>query len=742
MKKYYFVYSFVFTSILWGQEITGAIKDRLTDASLSGVNITVQGSDYGVSSDESGNYVLDIGQFNDDQIVKFQHIGYEEVFIRVDNLSHSPHIRMMPRVLQFDPIETSGDKRKPTIEKDLPQTVSIIQSEAFELRGFTDAGDLLATDQSVQIEESLSGRKTISIRAGNPDDVLILYNGFRLNRSFDNVFDLSLIDMQNIEQIEIVKGGHSVLYGPDAFSGVVNILPKNAKDRWIKFSQQFGSYQSGFWNANGQLQLGETFISLNQKRGTYTRLFEDLEIENGGLVSALTHTSADINQKFKHHLFYGDLDINLTMDKQTFDNNRDNNFINSTHQLIALRYNGILGPFGKVEFGYGNHNLKEIQGLNNLAGIIIRNLDHNSKKFESRKYINLNQLELMFSAQMENSVLRFWDDRAMNNVNQIGLKGADLNRSQFGIASVIKLHSKGDEEGRWLTDLDFSIRQDQVKDRKSRLIYREDHQEENDGKAFLNFGENNWKHTIIKLSTIASRRQPNQTMAFWMTTGTNVKFPTLQQQISLTESPTGETHALFPEKMKSLELGFSVVSKPNLIDNIDQMEFQGSFFRNDYTNKMRVTYLLGMPVGFYENINIAQMSGFEGKVKVKGYNGGLAGEFGFSKYNVSDLSIFPFKSAAKITGSATANWKFISINYRWYSKGKQVGLILLPGEGFTEIELPPFSNYDLSVTLKIKAGPLKGQLSYSGRNLKKNETTLDGFLLRDTRKYITFNLAL
>ena len=69
------------------------------------------------------------------------------------------------------------------------------------------------------MEESLSGRKTISIRAGNADDVLILYNGIRLNRAFDNVFDLSLIDMQNIEQIEIVKGGHSVLYGPDAFSG-------------------------------------------------------------------------------------------------------------------------------------------------------------------------------------------------------------------------------------------------------------------------------------------------------------------------------------------------------------------------------------------------------------------------------------------------------------------------------------------------------------------------------------------
>jgi hypothetical protein len=738
--KYF--YLMMISSFLCGQNISGSIKDKITDAKLDGVNITVEKTSYGVSSDGTGNYIIKVSLFEADQIVKFQHIGYEAVFIRVDNLTHSPNIEMKPRVLQFDPIETSSNKRKPTIEKDLPQSVSIIQSETFELRGFTDVGDLLATDQSVQIEESLSGRKTISIRSGNADDVLILYNGFRLNRSFDNVFDLSMIDMQNIEQIEIVKGGHSVLYGPDAFSGVVNIVPKNEKDKWVKFSQQFGSYQSGFWNVNGQVNVGNTFISLNQKRGSYTRLFDDINVEKSGLFSELTHTSADVNHQFNHSLIYGDLDINVTKDKQSFNNNRDNNSINSINQLVGFRYSGVLGPLGEVEFGFGNHDLVETQGLNSSYGMINRNLDHNAKKFETRKYINLQQLELMFSAQREESLLRFWDDRVLNNVNQIGLKGADLNRSQMGFASVIKLHSKGDDEGRWLTDLDFSLRQDVVKDRKSRLIFRDDHQEENDGKAFMNFGDNDWKNTIVKVSTIASKRQPNQTMGFWVTTGTNMKFPNLQQQISLVENAAGKSNVLLPEKMKSLEMGINIVTKADQIDNIDQFEFQGSFFKNDYTNKMRVTYLLGMPVGYYENIDLAQMSGFEGSFKVKGYSGGLIGEVGFSKYDVSDLSVFPFKSATKISGIATANWRSISLSYRWFSEGEQIGLILIPNGGFTEIELPSFSNYDLSLTMEVKVGALKGQLSFAGRNLKKNDTTLDGLLLRDTRKYITFNMAL
>jgi hypothetical protein len=154
---------------------------------------------------------------------------------------------------------------------------------------------------------------------------------------------------------------------------------------------------------------------------------------------------------------------------------------------------------------------------------------------------------------------------------------------------------------------------------------------------------------------------------------------------------------------------------------------------------MRITYLLGMPVGYYENVGHANMMGVEGKVTMKTYGGKVIGDMGFSKYNVSDLSAFPFKSAFKITASMTANWKYFSIGSRWFQEGEQIGMIHVPDKGFNEIELPAFSNYDIYSTINLFIGPIKGQLSFSGRNMKKNETSLDGLLLRDTRRYITFS---
>ncbi len=739
MNKTYYFKLFLFIGIGFGQEIIGSIKDKITQAPLNGVNITVENSDYGASSDKFGNYMLDVSPFEADQIVKFQHIGYEEISISIEKLDKSPHIKLKPRVLPFEAIETSGEKRKAAIEKDLPQTVSIIQAEAFELRAFVDAGDLLATDQSVQIEESLSGRKTISIRGGNANDVLVLYNGFRLNRPYDNVFDLSLVDMQNVEQIEIVKGGHSILYGPDAFSGVVNIVPKNSKDKHVGFSQQFGTYDSGFWNVNGQVQLKNTFLSLSNKKGAYKRIFEGLEIENSGLFSDLTHTTIDINNKINGNKITGNLEFNLTRDLQTFKNTRDFNTINSTNDLFGVQFNGVLGFLGEVDIAFANHGTTEIQGLNSYAGMVSRNLDHNARKMETRKYIDFNRFEWMIGVQMENSILEFWDDRNLTNVNQVGLKGATLNRDQVGVATVIKLHSKGDDDGRWLTDLDVSYRQDRVTDYKSDLVYRNDHISGTENLAFMKFGDNSWQNNIFKLSTIASKRSPGQTLAFWVTTGNNIKFPTLQQQISLTDIPVGQQRALIPEKMKSLEIGVNIVKQPKEVPNIDQIEFQGSLFRNDYSDKMRVTYLLGMPVGFYENIGHANMMGIEGKIKMKAYGGRVFGDMAFSKYDVSDLSAFPFKSTFKVTASMTAKWKYFSIGSRWFQEGEQVGMIHVPDKGFNEIELPSFSNYDIYWTLKVNIGPLKGQLAYSGRNLEKNKTSLDGLLLRDTREYYTFS---
>ena len=63
--------------------------------------------------------------------------------------------------------------------------------------------------------------------AGN---ILILLDGIPVNDPsvITNYFDLNFITLDQVERIEILKGGQSTLYGSDAVSGVINIISKKA----------------------------------------------------------------------------------------------------------------------------------------------------------------------------------------------------------------------------------------------------------------------------------------------------------------------------------------------------------------------------------------------------------------------------------------------------------------------------------------------------------------------------------
>ncbi len=85
---------------------------------------------------------------------------------------------------------------------------------------------------------SLSGQ---FMRGGNTGQVLVLLDGRPLNDvGFFGGFDLSQFSTDIIEQIEVVPGGGSTLYGSDAIGGVINIITRLPKEEGNKILPSFG----------------------------------------------------------------------------------------------------------------------------------------------------------------------------------------------------------------------------------------------------------------------------------------------------------------------------------------------------------------------------------------------------------------------------------------------------------------------------------------------------------------------
>ncbi len=68
----------------------------------------------------------------------------------------------------------------------------------------------------------------ISIRGSGAEHTLVLMDGVEMNdpMSSGRSFDFAHLTVENIEQIEVVRGPLSTLYGSDAMGGVINIITR------------------------------------------------------------------------------------------------------------------------------------------------------------------------------------------------------------------------------------------------------------------------------------------------------------------------------------------------------------------------------------------------------------------------------------------------------------------------------------------------------------------------------------
>ena len=112
--------------------------------------------------------------------------------------------------------------------------------------------------------------------------ILILIDGKRIHGDVGGQNDLSLIDPQNIDRIEIVKGASSALYGSDAIAGVVNIITRKHREQGllIENTTRMGSY-GDVRQHNG--------LALNYGRfGSYTNF--QLQHSDGWQNTTIEHT--------------------------------------------------------------------------------------------------------------------------------------------------------------------------------------------------------------------------------------------------------------------------------------------------------------------------------------------------------------------------------------------------------------------------------------------------------------------
>ena len=254
----------VLFSIIYGANLSGTIFKHDSNLPLQGANILFKsetGKEYGASSDSNGEFnISDISAGNYTVIISF--IGYEDY--KKSILIETGKVYKVDAFLSIEPILMA--KLEIISEVDgpyemLPGAATVMDMQTLKLVNPIGTQEMLEYVPGINAfaDDGIgNSRISIGIRGLNPrrsSRVLILEDGVPIQPAlyvYPNMYYNPPAD--RIDQIEVIKGSGTILYGPQTMGGVINYFTKRPRNEFggaLKLTGGENGYGSLFAEVGG-----------------------------------------------------------------------------------------------------------------------------------------------------------------------------------------------------------------------------------------------------------------------------------------------------------------------------------------------------------------------------------------------------------------------------------------------------------------------------------------------------------
>jgi outer membrane receptor protein involved in Fe transport len=240
--------------------LSGSISDETSHEKLPGVTISINKQVKGVS-DKQGYYSITLLAGN--YAITYSYIGFEE---KTDSLNLSANLQhdvnMKVSLGQLDQVVVSAGRYEQEVKR-LTVSTEVIKPYLIENKGTTNMEKIMNQVPSVNVVDG-----QVNIRGGSGwtygagSRVLVMLDDMPYLTGDAGQVAWKFLPTENIEQVEVIKGASSVLYGSSALNGVINIRTAYAKNKPVTQITPFiGWYNqptrdSLRWTNNTQLQTG------------------------------------------------------------------------------------------------------------------------------------------------------------------------------------------------------------------------------------------------------------------------------------------------------------------------------------------------------------------------------------------------------------------------------------------------------------------------------------------------------
>lgn len=507
------------------------------------------------------------------------------------------------------------------------KVVSIISRETLDRSHGKSLPELITEQAGIFVAGAGSSPgkdKSVFFRGAGSAYAVVLIDGIVQNDPSGNggAFDLRLFAVDQIDHIEILRGGQSTIYGSDAIAGVINIITKKGgpKGNTIYGVASVGSYETykGTIGLNGGVDAFSYNINYTHNKtngiseaatptGNNT-LFDKDGFKTDGVNA---NFGVELNQHFSINPFLRYFEGNYMIDESAFSDGLADN-----HSLLK-NFSG--GLNSKYEFATGKINLNYSYqtSTNNTVS------SYDGFAYESVGAGRISLIDLFYNQKLGNKVdlLIGLDNRVMNLSS-----GENKPRTNiFAAYSSLFLH-------------DLSIFNLELGGRYNK------HEQ---------YGEN-YTYSITPSINVINE------LKLFGTVSTAFKIPTLNMLFG----QFGANLNLKPEKSQNYEAGF------NLSFADDKFSLRGAAYKRDLKDAIIYDFAAG-----YINQESQKVKGFEIEPSLKVWKLTLNGYYAFTEGNeynsvnnkVEDfLFRRPKHTFGITTGFQATDNLFINANFRYF----------------------------------------------------------------------------
>lgn len=217
-------------------KLSGVVKDKESGEPLPGVNVVIQETFLGASTDVDGFFVVlnvPAGTYT----VAFDYIGYQPVNIEnvrvVADITKRLDVELQPTTIELDEA-VIVIAEKPFFEASATNTVRVMDADEIARTPIKGVNSIVAMNSGVVAADGSGGatdNATVNVRGGRGNETLFVVDGIPYNDILVGNVTGTIPDAA-IEQISSQLGGFSAKYG-SAQSGVVNITTKGGSTRYF-----------------------------------------------------------------------------------------------------------------------------------------------------------------------------------------------------------------------------------------------------------------------------------------------------------------------------------------------------------------------------------------------------------------------------------------------------------------------------------------------------------------------------